>query len=281
MRIAVTHSTRFRYDAPVLLGPHTIRLHPREDGSQRLLQQQMSISPMPAGRAEQLDPDGNVVLQVWFDGPATELSVLSSFSVETLRENPFDFLLPTPAELALPLKYPETLALALSHYANGTAVDEAVRAFAGARSAEAGHQTMPFLANLTETLCREWKQVLRPEGASRPAAETLALREASCRDLAVLFTESCRAVGIAARFVSGYEQTAAVAEHAYMHAWAEVYIPGGGWRAYDPSRGVAVSTRHVAVAAAADPEMAAPISGLYSGAARAHMHVAISMQVAE
>jgi transglutaminase-like putative cysteine protease len=281
MRIAVTHSTRYRYDAPVYLGPHVIRLHPREDGSQRLYQQQLSISPTPAGQAQQLDPDGNVTLQVWFDGPTTELGVMSSFSVETLRENPFDYLLPPPGELALPMKYPETLAQALAHYADGHAVDPSVRAFADARSAEAGRQAMSFLMNLTETLCRDWTHVLRPEGASYPAAVTLQFREGSCRDLAALFCEACRAEGLAARFVSGYERAAAVEEHAYMHAWAEVYIPGGGWRAYDPSRGVAVSTTHVPVAAAANPEQAAPISGLYMGKASAHMEVAISMQVAD
>ncbi len=279
MRIAVTHSTLYRYDRPVHLGPHTIRLYPRQDGAQRLRQQQLSIAPTPAGQAQQLDAEGNVALEAWFDGPSTELSVLSSFSVETLRENPFDFLLPPAAELALPMRYPVGLEQALERYAGGSAVDGGVRAFAEARSAESGRQAMPYLMNLTETLWREWQHTVRPEGPSRPAARTLELREGSCRDLAALFAEACRAVGLAARFVSGYERAAAVAEHAYMHAWAEVYIPGGGWRGYDPSRGVAVSTEHVAVAAAADPEMAAPISGRYAGDARAEMQVAIAMQV--
>ena len=211
-----------------------IRLHPREDGSQRWPQQQLSILPTPAGRAQQLDSDGNVALQVWFDGPTTGLSVLSSFTAETLRENPFDFLLPSAEQLGLPMKYPETLGPALAHYANGSRVDDAVHAFAEARSAEAGWQAMPFLMNLTETLCRDWKHVLRPEGASYAPAVTLQLGEGSCRDLAALFSEACRAMGFAARFVSGYERAAAVEQHAYMHAWAEVYIPGGGWRAYDP-----------------------------------------------
>jgi transglutaminase-like putative cysteine protease len=64
-----------------------------------------------------------------------------------------------------------------------------------------------------------------------------------------------------------------------MHAWAEVYLPGGGWRGYDPSQGLAVSTSHVAVAAAADPRLAAPISGSYRGAARSTMQFQIQMQV--
>jgi transglutaminase-like putative cysteine protease len=281
MRIAVTHSTSYRYDAPVYLGPHVIRLHPREDGSQRVLQQQLSILPRPAGMAQELDQDGSVAMQVWFDGPASELSVMSSFTVETLRANPFDYLLPPPEQLRLPMEYGSALAPALAHYADAGEVDTAVRAFAEAQSVEAGGQAMPFLMGLTERLFRDWNHVLRPEGSSHPSAVTLRLREGSCRDLAWLFCEASRAVGLAARFVSGYERAAAEEGHAYMHAWAEVYVPGGGWRAYDPSRGVAVSTAHVPVAAAANPEMAAPISGLYVGKARSHMQVAISMQVAE
>jgi transglutaminase-like putative cysteine protease len=87
-------------------------------------------------------------------------------------------------------------------------------------------------------------------------------------------------VGIAARFASGYERESAAQDHAYMHAWAEVYVPGGGWRGFDPSRGLAVGTSHVAVAAAADPTLAAPISGSYRGMADAEMSLSILVNVA-
>jgi transglutaminase-like putative cysteine protease len=65
---------------------------------------------------------------------------------------------------------------------------------------------------------------------------------------------------------------------AYMHAWAEVYLEGGGWRGYDPSRGLAVSTAHVAVAAAADSRLAAPVTGTFRGKAKAEMQFQISIQ---
>ena len=88
-----------------------------------------------------------------------------------------------------------------------------------------------------------------------------------------------RCAGFATRFVSGYEEAAGNAASPHMHAWAEVYLPGGGWRGFDPSRGTAVSTGHVAVAAARFPELAAPVTGTFRGAASAVMEAEISMVV--
>ena len=99
MRISVLHSTVFRYDAPVVLEPHVFRLRPREDGTQRLIRHDLEILPEPQGRSLYVDPAGNAALQAWFSGEVSELSVRSSFEIETLRQNPFDFLLPAPGKL--------------------------------------------------------------------------------------------------------------------------------------------------------------------------------------
>ena len=116
-------------------------------------------------------------------------------------------------------------------------------------------------------------------GAPFAAETTLREQEGSCRDLAVLFCAACRAVGLAARFVSGYERDASLQENGDLHAWAEVYLEGGGWRGYDPSRALAVASTHVAVAAASDPLLASPVSGTFRGAATAKLEFSISMQV--
>jgi transglutaminase-like putative cysteine protease len=103
--------------------------------------------------------------------------------------------------------------------------------------------------------------------------------EGSCGDLAVLFCDVCRVMGIAARFVSGYECSSAGRSDSYMHAWTEVYLSAIGWRGYDPSRGIAVTNGHVAVAAAFDYDLASPIVGLYTGGSESHMDAWIRMVV--
>ena len=270
MRFPVVHTTRYRYDAPVHLEPHIFRLCPRQDGAQRVLRHTLEISPAPAGRADGLDQDGNVITQAWFTGTVEELVVRSEFEVETLRENPFDFLL-AAADRALPVSYPESLAAYLHPDSS-----EAVRRLACELADRADGKTIPFLTALIERLNTTIRQIVRRHGAPLAPEETLR-GEGSCRDLAVLFCAVCRTAGVAARFVSGYERESALQDGSEMHAWAEVYLHGGGWRGFDPSRGLAVAASHVVVAAAADPALAAPVTGTFRGSALAEMTFEIAM----
>ena len=107
-------------------------------------------------------------------------------------------------------------------------------------------------------------------------------RTGACRDLTVLFMECCRSLGLAARFVSGYQEGDKGTDRRYMHAWAEVYLPGGGWRGFDPTHGIAVTDRHVAVASGPTPATAAPISGTFRGTgAIARMEAALRIEVTD
>jgi transglutaminase-like putative cysteine protease len=277
MHISVSHSTVYRYDGPVYLGPHTIRMRPRDDAAQRLTSFALEITPQPAGQSECLDQDGNVTVETWFDGPATELAVRSMFTIETLRENPFAFLMKNGMG-ELPPAYSESVAAAVSHYREETGLADTVRSFAAAAAEAAGGKTLDFLTVLNRRISSEFTYVTRHKGRPRPADVTLVERAGSCRDFAVLFVAACRAAGLAARFVSGYDLSAEHKDQSEMHAWAEVYLEGGGWRGYDPSSGLAVSTSHVAVAAAAEPALAAPVTGSYGGSAKAEMEFLIAAQ---
>ena len=107
----------------------------------------------------------------------------------------------------------------------------------------------------------------RADGVPHAPVTTIESGGGACRDLAVLFVECCRAMGLAAQFVSGYVllDTPESEEPPDLHTWGEVYLRGGGWRGYDPSHGLAVADRHVVVAAAAYPVDAAPVTGTYRG----------------
>ncbi len=151
MKISVTHSTIYRYDFPVYLEPHIFRLRPRTNSAQRLRAFDIRIAPTPAGTTECLDQDGNLALNAWFNAPTRELSVTSRFTVEMLRQNPFDYVI-VGESLNLPLWYREPLCTALTSYRNDTHVAEAVKQYAKSTAESAQWNTLSFLVALTRQI---------------------------------------------------------------------------------------------------------------------------------
>jgi transglutaminase-like putative cysteine protease len=262
VRFEVAHLTRYTYERPVLLEPLIVRLRPRSDIFQRLVAFDLAVDPQPEGTSEMVDAEGNALSQLWFLGLASMLSLRTTFAVDTLRTNPFDYLVLDPDCLRMPMTYNAADRRALAHYLQPPD-DPEVQAFAKDVLASSGGATS-FLGELCQRISSMTQEV-RPTGDAMPAGQTLQLRRGACRDMAVLFIESCRAVGVAARFVTGYEMSDPGSNERDLHAWGEVYLNGAGWRGYDPSQGLAVADRHVAVAAAAGPAEAAPTLGSYRG----------------
>jgi transglutaminase-like putative cysteine protease len=279
MLFDISHTTRYRYDSPVFLEPHVLRFRPRCNAAQRVAAFHLETHPHPAGWSEMVDLDGNAVARAWFTGVTTFFTVVSTCKVESRPFSPFDFLLETGAR-AVPIAYEAALGAALAPYLARTRPSDAVLRFARAVLRDVGGETVPFLTTLTLRIAEECRQTVRLEGGPLPPEVTLQERTGSSRDLAVLFMDACRAVGVAARFVSGH-QANDLQRREYLHAWAEVYLPGAGWRGFDPTQGLAVADRHVAVAAAAVPAAAGPISGTLRGTgASASMQVDLALEVA-
>jgi transglutaminase-like putative cysteine protease len=264
MNLIVTHTSRYSYSKPVWLQPQIIRLRPRCDGALRLERFDIDIAPKPVAVSACLDIEGNSVIHAWFGDKATQLEIVTHFEVETGRTNPFDYLLDPSAD-TLPIAYGERLSGSLARYCLRADDDDSVAKFARSLAEAAGGHTLAFLNALNDEIQRTCPISVREKGAPHPPAHTLEHRRGSCRDVAMLFIDACRAVGIAARFVSGYQRGGNGQEKRYMHAWPEVYLPGGGWRGYDPTHGLAVADAHVAVAACREPHGATPIEGSFRG----------------
>lgn len=265
MIFKIKHITKYTYDKRVFLEPHTIRLRPRNDCSQKLHKFVIKVEPPQVGRSDCIDFEGNDTISVWFEGLHNELTISTGAVVETLRKNPFDFIVPNEEVLNLPISYPDGYRSFLMTYQRRENINPEVNEFASYISEEANGQTLAFLRTLSLYICNNFEHIFRKSGNPYPPEVTLAKKKGACRDMVVLFMDACRAMGIAARFVSGYREGDSSDTEKHLHAWAEVYIPGGGWRGFDPSFGLAVSDKHVALASGINPESAAPISGTYRG----------------
>lgn len=264
MRYRISHTTHYTYSQPATLSHHLLRLRPRCDGAQSLQQFQVAIDPHPTLETVDLDEVGNPCLGVWFDNrPTSSLTITTHAEVETHRHNPFNYLAP-PWGIALPVDYATLLAVTLAPYRQsplGEAIAPNVVDLAQGILHEVNRNLSYFLTTLTQTIYDECTYALRPEGDPLPSGITWQQRQGSCRDFVMVFVDACRAVGLGARFVSGYQEGDPDHPASDLHAWGEVYIPGGGWRGFDPTLGLAVSDRHIALAAGAHPRQAAPVSG--------------------
>jgi transglutaminase-like putative cysteine protease len=267
MRFSIRHETVYRYPGPVELGPQLLRLSPRDDGTQRTIFHALSIDPLPVVRTTYCDAAGNVSTRCWFRERTEQLAIVSEMEVETLRPDPFGFL-PDPSFNGVPTFYPDELRGLLAPYRQRHTVGEdSVWEFAKDALSDSDGTPMGFALALMRAMRATFDAQIRDGGAARPPAQTLATRSGACRDLTVLFLDAVRSLGLAARFVSGYRRGDLARADRHLHAWAEIYVEGGGWRGFDPVEGLAVRDDHVAIAAAPDQSATMPVEGGYRGPA--------------
>ncbi|MCS6772158.1 MAG: transglutaminase family protein [Kiritimatiellae bacterium] len=264
MLFNVRHTTLYRYSAPALLGPHVLRLCPQQAPGVRVIRWSIDIRPKPVGETDYIDDAGNFVHAAWFAGSTESLSIATSIEARTIPRNPFDFIVTNPGALVLPAKLDH--ARLLAPYLKPVQQSGAVARLSAKLAKQAGSRTLEFLRIAAEHLAG-FHKTIREEGPPQPPSKTLASQTGACRDLTVLFMDLCRWQGLPARFVSGYWRGRRPVDRHHLHAWAEVYLPGAGWRGYDPTCGLAVSDEHLPLAAAPAPEGAAPVEGTYGGGA--------------
>lgn len=264
----IVHTTRYRYGSAVRLRPHILRLCPRSDGAQWLTSFSLSYSPTPASEIYFLDEQGNTCVTVTFQEPLNTLEIEAASQVRTVRDNPFDYI-SEPWATHFPIDYPVSVAAQLTPYLKEGLGERVIAAnvidLAQSISHDVSGYVGYFLMQLTQQIPDMCEYQQRLQGEPYAPGITLQKKSGTCRDYTVLFIAVCRAVGLAARFVSGYQEgdLASGPDQTVhdLHAWAEVYIPGGGWRGFDPTLGLAVADKHIAIAAAATPKQAAPVSG--------------------
>ena len=208
---------------------------------------------------------GNIRHWFWFDTSHDRLEITTRSVVDCLCDNPFDYIVVDEGVLRLPAVYAQPVGSATEHYRLRSGPHPTVSSLARQIMRDCDHETGSFLSALASYIHAQIKYIVRPEGDAYSPTQTLERREGACRDSAVLFIDACRSVGLAARYVSGYAWDAVDPTNRELHAWAEVYLPGAGWRGYDPTTGLAVSDRHIAVAASPSASYCAPATGNFTG----------------
>lgn len=264
MKLAIRHETLYRYSAPVTYTIQLLRLTPRTAFHQRVVDWTIEA---PGRRSRHTDAYGNVMHTLVVSEPHTTIRVLAQGVVD---------LTPLPGgrtddEVATPVQ-------AFLVQTPLTEADEAVRAFA--------RQVLPQGmrgADDALTLARAIRQEVAYESGitevRSPASHALSLKRGVCQDHAHLFLAVSRALGVPARYVSGYVDPGDT-RHAASHAWGDVWFPESGWVSVDVTQGDYASEKHCRVAIGRDYDSAGPVRGVRTGGGHESMEVEVTVRAA-
>jgi transglutaminase-like putative cysteine protease len=286
MPFTVRHLTVYRYSEPVGLGEHRMMFRPRESHDLRLLEARLDINPRPIRLRWLHDVFDNSIAIATFDGSTAELRFDSVVTLEHVALTLPDYPLEEYAQ-TYPFRYSDdewpNLARALAHHYPSDAVARWVRQFLDPSGTI---ETMSLLRSITLAIKDQCVYIRRSEKGIQSPHETLQSRRGSCRDLAVLMMEATRALGLAARFVSGYifvpnvDAGSAVGGGA-THAWMQVYLPGAGWVDFDPTNSTIGNRNLIRVAVAWDPKLVLPLWGTFIGPASSALGMDVTVTVTE
>lgn len=280
-RYRILHRTAYVYSEPVELGPHELRLRPRDGHDLRIESSTLEIQPDALLRWHR-DVEDNCVAIANFATPADQLLIESQLIIQQYDQQPLDFLVAEYA-VAYPFAYEPDDGPVLRAYrlpqpapADGILTDWVSTVWQNGEAIE----SYALLQRLNLAIHALIAYQRREEPGVQTPSETLTLASGSCRDLAFLFMEAARRLGFAARFVSGYSCTTLTSAAAgSTHAWAEVFLPGAGWKGFDPTRGEIVGVNHIPVAVGRLPHFVPPIAGSFNGDAQLlSMDVAVSVE---
>jgi transglutaminase-like putative cysteine protease len=279
-RINISHVTEYRFSTPVSLLPHRLLLRPRENHNVRIESSHLEIVPAPTLQWKR-DVLDNSVAMASFAEPSERLRVASSVFIQHDEDNPFDFLIDDYAVM-YPFDYAseDRVLLAPFQQAVYPADRHVIQRWMDGLGLWRPMETFTLLDQLNRTIAGRFAYRMREEPGVQSPARTLEINSGSCRDFAALFMEACRHLGLASRFVSGYLYAqASDAGDGSTHAWAEVYLPGAGWKGFDPTSGEVTGNRHIAVAVASHPEAVPPVAGSYLGPPDQHPSLKVVVQV--
>ena len=282
----VRHSTTYKYANPVTFGTHRAMFLPRPLRGYLV---SWSAKTNLASKVRWVsDALSNRVTLIEFSEPGKELSFAFQFSgvhfgVRKIEEFPLE-----PRAEEVPVQYTPDEWTDLVTYMRPHAEDPDGTVAAWAKSFVANNQdrTTDILQRMLDTFRDAFRYNAREAEGTQLPGETLRTKSGTCRDYAWLMIETLRRLGFACRFVSGYLYDASLdggdvgtTGSGATHAWVQVFLPGAGWRHYDPTNRIDAGYDLIAVAFARHPGQAIPLSGSWTGKAQDYLGMSVNVTV--
>lgn len=285
MMYRVTHRSAYIYSGTVDLSYHLLHLTPRVLAYQRVQDTRLTAHPSPTAISERRDYFGNGVTYLTVAEPH------GRFTVE--MEATIDVRFPAPPATTPPWESvreqlrlsrdPDLIAASEMSFASPlTPPAPEIMAYAQT-SFPPGRPLLDAVRDLTTRIHRDF--VFDPEATlvTTPLAEVMQLRRGVCQDFAHLELAALRALGLAARYVSGYIRTYSkdggqpTKGSAASHAWVSFFCPDVGWIDVDPTNDLLVDDEHIVLAWGRDYDDVSPVRGVVLGGGEHFLNVAVTV----
>ena len=272
LKVALSHKTHYKYDKPISLSPHMVRLRPAPHSRTPIESYSMKITPENHFINWQQDPYGNYVARIVFPDKVKEFGIDVEVIADLVSINPFDFFVESYAE-EFPFEYKDELKRELAPYFEISEKGKHLKKFLKTLDMKE-RKINDTLVYLNSEIYKYLNYTVRLETGVQTCEVTLDKKLGSCRDYAWLFVQVLRSLGLAARFVSGYLVQLQSDEKSLdgpsgpeedftdLHAWTEVYLPGAGWVGLDATSGLFAGEGHIPLACTAHFDSAHAIEGL-------------------
>ncbi|PTB96821.1 IMP dehydrogenase, partial [Marinobacter sp. Z-F4-2] len=202
IHVALSHTTHYRYERPISLGPQIVRLRPCPHGRTRILSYSLKVEPEGYFLNWQQDPQANYLARLVFPEKTEELKITVDLVAEMAVINPFDFFLEPRAE-TIPFEYEEWQTAELAPYLQKLPETPEFRKWMATIDRKET-PSVDFLVGVNQSLADRIDYLIRMEPGVQTPEETLKKGSGSCRDSTWLLVQTLRHLGLAARFVSGY-----------------------------------------------------------------------------
>jgi len=287
----IHHTTRYKYSESVQLCQNLAHLTPRGGPGQKCHSTRVLIDPQPAVFSAHSDYFGNSNAFFAIQESHIELRVTALHVVEVI-----------PATLPDPDATPcwEEVRDRLATERSAAVLDayqfvfdspyvkrDAALAEYAALSFTAGRPLLAALLDLSHRIHTDFRYDTSATTVATPVREVFADRRGVCQDFAHLGIACLRALGLAARYVSGYLSTTVQAGQTRLvgadasHAWFSVFCPGNGWIDIDPTNDVVPSGRHIVLAWGRDYDDVSPVKGVILGGGRHTVAVGVDVTPVE
>jgi transglutaminase-like putative cysteine protease len=286
--LAVTHRTTYRYSTPVEIAQHLATIRPLHCPWQQVISHTERIEPVPSYVHSRVDAFGNDVLYFSLDAPHERLSMTSETTVRlTPRWSTLDADATPPWEdVAQRLRYRAGGSFHLESefcYASpNISLDHELRDYAQA-SFDAGTPLVAGAIDLMHRIHADFEYRPSATEFDTPASRAFELRHGVCQDFSQVMIGCLRALGLPARYVSGYLRNDPPPGHARLigadasHAWVSVHCPHSGWIDLDPTNDVLADLDHVTLATGRDYSDVSLLRGMILGGGAHHVDVAVNV----